>query len=90
MEYLPYFYCTYCNMCLFYSINRILIMGNHQSTSILESKKVVVVGGGFAGAHAIRHLQGKCQLTVIDPREYLHYSIGSLRASVQPGNRRQY
>ncbi|XP_071838940.1 ferroptosis suppressor protein 1-like [Apostichopus japonicus] len=60
-------------------------MGNHQSTSILESKKVVVVGGGFAGAHAIRHLQGKCQLTVIDPREYLHYSIGSLRASVQPG-----
>ena len=62
-------------------------MGNRQSTPpILESKKVVVVGGGFAGAHAIRFLQEKCHLTVIDPREFLHYSIGSLRALVEPGN----
>nr|UMM61352.1 apoptosis inducing factor 2 [Holothuria leucospilota] len=58
-------------------------MGSQQSA--LQEKKIVVVGGGFAGAHAAKHLKDKCHLTIIDPREYLHYTIGSLRASVEPG-----
>ncbi|KAJ8030933.1 Apoptosis-inducing factor 2 [Holothuria leucospilota] len=58
-------------------------MGN--SESVLKEKKVVVVGGGYGGAHAVDLLRGKCQLTVLDPREYYHYCVGSLRATVEPG-----
>ncbi|PIK47073.1 hypothetical protein BSL78_16065 [Apostichopus japonicus] len=53
--------------------------------SVLKDTKVVVVGGGYGGAQAVSLLRGKCQLTVIDAREYYHYCVGGPRATVEPG-----
>ncbi|XP_071838753.1 ferroptosis suppressor protein 1-like isoform X2 [Apostichopus japonicus] len=58
-------------------------MGGRES--VLKDTKVVVVGGGYGGAQAVSLLRGKCQLTVIDAREYYHYCIGGPRATVEPG-----
>ncbi|XP_033103863.1 apoptosis-inducing factor 2-like [Anneissia japonica] len=51
----------------------------------LLSKRVVVVGGGYGGATFAQMVKGKCQLTVIDPKEGLHHNMGALRACVEPG-----
>lgn len=55
------------------------------SPSKLSEMKVVIVGCGFAGAQVASQLNGKCHLTVIDPREYFHHCIGSPRAAVEAG-----
>src|SRR5687767_11071478 len=47
-------------------------------------KKVVVIGGGFAGANVAKKLNGKCDLTLIDTEDYFEYTPGILRVLVEP------
>ncbi len=47
-------------------------------------KKVVVIGGGFAGARVAKKLNGKCNLTLIDTVDYFEYTPGILRVLVEP------
>ncbi len=47
-------------------------------------KKVVVIGGGFAGATAAKKLKGKCDLTLIDTEDFFEYTPGILRVLVDP------
>ncbi len=47
-------------------------------------KRVVVIGGGFAGARVAKKLNGKCHLTLIDTEDYFEYTPGILRVLVEP------
>ncbi|MEK6893955.1 MAG: FAD-dependent oxidoreductase [Nanoarchaeota archaeon] len=47
-------------------------------------KRVVVIGGGFAGAKVAKKLNGKCNLTLIDTEDYFEYTPGILRVLVEP------
>ncbi|MBM3232020.1 hypothetical protein FJZ21_01420 [Candidatus Pacearchaeota archaeon] len=47
-------------------------------------KRVVVIGGGFAGARVAKKLNGKCNLTLIDTEDYFEYAPGILRVLVEP------
>ncbi|MEK6846979.1 MAG: FAD-dependent oxidoreductase [Nanoarchaeota archaeon] len=49
-----------------------------------EMKKVVIIGGGFAGSKAARKLQNKCDVTLIDKEDFFEYTPGILRALVEP------
>ncbi|XP_072033678.1 ferroptosis suppressor protein 1-like [Amphiura filiformis] len=55
------------------------------SSSKLQDKHVVIVGGGYGGITLANHLKGKCKFTLIDPRETFHHTIGGLRAVVEKG-----
>ena len=55
------------------------------SSSNLQDKHVVIVGGGYAGTAVANQLRGKCKLTLIDPKECMHHCVGALRAVVEPG-----
>lgn len=59
------------------------IMGG--SASQLQERHVVVIGGGYAGVAVANRLRGKCQMTLIDPKECMHHCVGGLRAVVEPG-----
>ena len=60
------------------------------SSSNLQDKHVVIVGGGYGGNAAAKQLRGKCKLTLIDPKEGFHHCIGSLRASVEIGECQEF
>ncbi|XP_054814516.1 uncharacterized protein LOC129315035 [Prosopis cineraria] len=47
-------------------------------------KKVVIVGGGFAGAVLAKTLQNHANVTLIDPKEYFEIPWAALRALVDP------
>jgi apoptosis-inducing factor 2 len=47
-------------------------------------KKVVVIGGGFAGATVAKKLKSKCDLTLIDTEDFFEYTPGILRVLVEP------
>ena len=47
-------------------------------------KKVVVIGGGFAGSYIARKLQGKFDLTLIDNKDYFEFTPSILRTIVEP------
>ena len=49
-----------------------------------EIKKVVIIGGGFAGSKAARKLQNKCDVTLIDTEDFFEYTPGILRVLVEP------
>lgn len=49
-----------------------------------ETKRVVVVGGGVAGAHVVRALQFDAAVTLIDPKEYFEIPWAMLRCMVEP------
>ncbi|KAF7823192.1 apoptosis-inducing factor-like protein A-like [Senna tora] len=48
------------------------------------SKKVVIVGGGVAGAFLAKILQDHAHITLIDPKEYFEIPWACLRAMVEP------
>ena len=52
-------------------------------------KRVVIIGGGFAGANAARVLDGKCDLTLIDCEDFFEYTPGILRTLVEPQHYRR-
>ena len=47
-------------------------------------KRVVVIGGGFAGAHAAEHLENDFDVTLIDTKDYFEYTPSILRTLVEP------
>ena len=50
-------------------------------------KKVVVIGGGFAGALAARKLENEnFSVTLIDTKDHFEFTPGILRAIVEPGH----
>ncbi|HLC62969.1 MAG TPA: FAD-dependent oxidoreductase [Candidatus Nanoarchaeia archaeon] len=47
-------------------------------------KKVVVIGGGFAGSYAARELQNGFEVTLIDTKDYFEFTPSVLRCLVEP------
>ncbi|XP_027346968.1 apoptosis-inducing factor homolog B-like [Abrus precatorius] len=50
----------------------------------MVEKKVVIVGGGVAGAVLAKNLQNQANVTLIDPKEYFEIPWASLRGLVEP------
>ncbi|EDO45250.1 predicted protein [Nematostella vectensis] len=46
---------------------------------------VIIVGGGYAGITLAGKLDDYCNVTLIDPKDCFHHSIGALRCVVEPG-----
>ncbi len=51
---------------------------------VVCAKKIVVVGGGFAGSTVARELQNECDVTLIDTEDFFEYTPGILRVLVEP------
>ncbi|GLJ23325.1 hypothetical protein SUGI_0441310 [Cryptomeria japonica] len=49
-----------------------------------QKKRVVVVGGGIAGANAVNALEDHADVTLIDPKEYFEIPWAKLRCMVEP------
>lgn len=47
-------------------------------------KRLVVIGGGFAGASIAKRLQNTFDVTLIDSKDYFEFTPGVLRALVEP------
>lgn len=47
-------------------------------------KRVIIIGGGYAGIGLAQKLDRKMQVQLIEPREAFVHNIGALRAAVQP------
>ncbi len=52
-------------------------------------KKVVVIGGGFAGAHIAQHLENDFAVTLIDCKDYFEFTPSVLRTLVEPAHVRK-
>jgi NADH dehydrogenase FAD-containing subunit len=50
----------------------------------MERKKLVIIGGGFAGAKIAKKLQDKFDVTLIDKKDYFEFTPGILRTIVYP------
>lgn len=48
-------------------------------------KRVVVIGGGFAGMQIVKDLSFACEVTLLDVRDYFEYTPGVLAAMVGGG-----
>jgi NADH dehydrogenase FAD-containing subunit len=51
-----------------------------------DQRRVLVIGGGFAGFVVARHMRHHYKVTVIDAKEYFEYTPGILRAFVHPSH----
>ena len=49
-------------------------------------KKLVIVGGGFAGALIAKKLETKFNVILIDTKDYFEFTPGILRTLVQPSH----
>ena len=49
-------------------------------------KKVVIIGGGFAGGYIARHLEKHFLVTLIDTKDYFEFTPGILRTIVHPSH----
>jgi len=47
-------------------------------------KKVVIIGGGFAGSHAAKDLEKDFDVTLLDTKDYFEFTPGILRTIVEP------
>jgi NADH dehydrogenase FAD-containing subunit len=45
-------------------------------------KRVLIIGGGFAGLQVVKDLAKKCEVTVVDVRDFFEYTPGVLSALV--------
>ncbi|KAL0922133.1 hypothetical protein M5K25_006095 [Dendrobium thyrsiflorum] len=51
---------------------------------VQKSNRVVVVGGGIAGGIIAKTLQSRCEVTLIDSKEYLEIPWAQLRSMIEP------
>jgi len=51
-----------------------------------EKRRILVIGGGFAGFVVARHCRKHFDVTVVDAKEYFEYTPGILRAFVSPSH----
>ena len=49
-------------------------------------KKVIVIGGGFAGSHIAKELQNEFDVTLIDSKDYFEFTPSILRSIVKPSH----
>ncbi|KAH9303074.1 hypothetical protein KI387_014657, partial [Taxus chinensis] len=49
-----------------------------------QKKRVVVVGGGIAGATVVKALENHAHVTLLDPKEYFEIPWAKLRCTVEP------
>jgi len=49
-----------------------------------SEKKVVIIGGGFAGTEVAKQLEGLLSVTLIDTKDYFEFTPSVLRAVVEP------
>merc|ERR1712012_11260 len=54
------------------------------STMPPQQRRVLIVGGSFAGLCAARDLRDHYLVTIVDAKEYFEYTPGVLRAYVKP------
>ena len=47
-------------------------------------KRVVIIGGGFAGSHIAKKLEKKFDVTLVDTKNYFEFTPGILRTVVKP------
>ena len=47
-------------------------------------KKIIVIGGGFAGSYIAKKLEKKFEVILIDAKEYFEFTPGILRTLVEP------
>lgn len=47
-------------------------------------KKIVIIGGGFAGAYAAKNLEHDFEVTLIDSKDYFEFTPAILRTIVEP------
>ncbi len=47
-------------------------------------KKIIIIGGGFAGANAAKILEKRFDVTLIDTKDYFEFTPGVLRTIVEP------
>ena len=52
-------------------------------------KKIVVIGGGFAGAYAARKLEKEFDVVLIDTKDYFEFTPSVLRTLVEPKHARK-
>lgn len=52
-------------------------------------KKVVIIGGGFAGSYAAKKLEKDFSVTLIDTKDYFEFTPGILRTIVEPTHLRK-
>ncbi|KAH9303070.1 hypothetical protein KI387_014653 [Taxus chinensis] len=50
----------------------------------VQKKRVVVVGGGIAGANTVKALENYADVTLIDPKDYFEIPWAKLRSMVEP------
>lgn len=60
------------------------VMGN--APSVRSDKKVVIVGGGYAGSGVATSLDNHCHVILIDCKPYFHHCVASLRTAVVPAS----
>jgi len=59
------------------------LWGNGVSKEDLETKHIVIIGGGYGGMELAAELQNLgIPFTLIDPKEFFHHNVGALRATV--------
>ena len=52
--------------------------------TLTTMKSVVIIGGGFAGAYAAKHLENDFNVTLIDGKDYFEFTPSVLRTIVEP------
>ncbi len=50
-------------------------------------KRVIIIGGGFAGAEIAKNLEEKFDVTLIDSKNYFEFTPGVLRTLIEPPHR---
>ncbi len=51
---------------------------------MISMKRVVIIGGGFAGSKAAKRLEKNFDVTLIDTKDYFEFTAGILRTIVEP------